>query len=162
MNYRSALATTRGAISDSYEAVADAVESAAQSAAEVPPAQCARALGWTSLAVGLTELAATRQLAEVMGLDDTPQNRGILRVLGVREVMHGVGILTKTRNNQAMRTGVWSRVLGDALDGALLGVAATKTKRPGAFAAVAAMVAGIGLADVVTALRLQKRGGRGW
>jgi len=153
MNYRSALSTTRGAISDSYEAVADAAEAAA----EVPPETCARALGWTSIAVGLTELAATRQLAEVMGLDDTPQNRGILRTLGVRELMHGVGILTETRNNHSMRTGVWARVLGDALDSALLGVAATKTKKPGSFAAVAAMVAGIGLADFVTAVRLQKR-----
>ena len=53
-----------------------------------------------------------------------------------------------------MKAGLWSRVAGDALDTALLGVAGTMTKRPGSFAAVAALVGGIGLLDALYAVRL--------
>ena len=45
---------------------------------------------------------------------------------------------------------------GDVLDSALLGLAATKTRRPASFAVVAAMVAGIGIADVVCAKRMSE------
>jgi hypothetical protein len=117
----------------------------------------ARGLGWASLVIGLSELVAPKQIQAMLGLDDRPIHRGILRVLGIREVMHGVSILAEDRPNAAMTTGVWSRVAGDALDTALLGVAATKTKRPGSFAAVAAMVMGIGLLDALFAQRLTRR-----
>jgi hypothetical protein len=117
--------------------------------------QLARGLGWASIGIGLTELAATKQVQDMLGLEDTPVRRGILRVLGIREVMHGIGLLTQTRPNHQMRVGAWARVAGDALDTALLGVAATKTKKPASFAVVSAMVAGIGLLDAVTAGRLQ-------
>ena len=53
-----------------------------------------------------------------------------------------------------MKVSLWSRVAGDVLDSALLGVAATKTKKPFAFAVVTAMVLGIGLADLLCAKRL--------
>ena len=117
--------------------------------------QLARGLGWASIGIGLTELAATRKVQDMLGLEDSPARRGILRVLGVREVMHGIGLLSQTRPNHQMRVGAWARVLGDALDTALLGAAATKTKKPASFAVVSAMVAGIGLLDAVTASRLQ-------
>ena len=114
----------------------------------------ARGLGWASIGIGLAELAAPKQVQSLLGIEDRPAHRGILRVLGVRELMHGFGILADTRPTRAMTAGVWSRVAGDALDTALLGVAATKTKHPAKFAAVAAAVMGIGLLDVIYALRL--------
>ena len=112
------------------------------------PVEGATALGWMSIGIGLAELAAPRMVQGALGLDDRASHRGILRVLGVREVMHGVGILAPQESNSQLKSGVWARVAGDVLDSALLGIAATKTKRPGSFAAVAVSVAAIGLADL--------------
>ncbi|MDB5319120.1 MAG: transcriptional regulator [Phycisphaerales bacterium] len=111
--------------------------------------EIARGLGWASIGIGLTEIAAPHQLERLMGIGDG-QNTGILRTMGVREIMSGVDILT----HDDPTPGVWARVAGDALDGVLLGVAATKTRRPGSFAALTAMVLGIVALDVVCACRL--------
>ena len=118
--------------------------------------QVAHGLGWTSVAIGLAELAAPRQVEALLGLEDRRERRGILRVLGLRELMHGFSLLTEDKPGAAMRSAVWSRVAGDVLDTALLGVAGLKTKNPGRFAAVAASVMVIGLLDAVWATRLQE------
>jgi len=107
-----------------------------------------RALGLASVGIGLTELAAPRFVESLLGIDDRQRRRGVLQVLGVRELVHGIGILTAKKRNRQLTSGVWARVAGDVLDTALLGVAATKTRRPVRFAAVAAAVAAIGIADV--------------
>jgi hypothetical protein len=122
----------------------------------VSDTQGARGLGWASIGIGLAELAAPRQVQDLLGIEDRPDHRGVLRVLGVRELLHGVGILTEEKPTPQMTAGVWSRVAGDVLDTASLGVAATKTKRPGRFAVIAAMVAGIGLWDLFFAWRLSR------
>ena len=119
-------------------------------------AEGGRALGWASIAIGLAELCAPKQVQNLLGIEDRAHQRGILRVLGVRELCHGVGILTETKPTPQMTTGVWSRVAGDVLDSALLGVAAVKTKKPASFAAVAASVMAIGLADAYYAQRLAR------
>jgi hypothetical protein len=116
--------------------------------------QLARGLGWTSIAIGLTEIAAPKFVQNLLGLDDNQDRRGTLRVLGLREVAHGLSILTEPEPTPQLRNAVWSRVAGDALDTALLGVAATKTKRPGRFALVAGMVMCIGVLDFLCAKRL--------
>ena len=117
-------------------------------------AEFGRGLGWASIAIGLTEVLAPRQVENMMGLEDTPDRRGTIRILGVRELCHGIGILTETEATERMRTGVWARVAGDVLDSALLGVAAMKTKKPFSFAVVTGMVLAIGLADLLCAKRL--------
>jgi hypothetical protein len=116
----------------------------------------ARALGWASIGIGLTEIAAPKHVEALLGIDVSAENRGILRVLGVRELMHGVGILADG-DMRKLAAGVWSRVAGDGLDSALLSAAAAKTKRPSSFAVVAAMVLAIGVADVLCAVRLSRR-----
>jgi hypothetical protein len=113
--------------------------------------QAAQCLGWASIAIGLTEILAPRQLEKAMGVGNG-QVTGILRVLGVREIMHGIDILT----HKDPTPGVWSRVFGDLLDGVLLGAAATRTKNPGGLAAVFAAVAPVVLADMVFAPRMSK------
>jgi len=111
------------------------------------------ALALASVGIGLTELTAPRFVESMLGLDDRQTHRGILQVLGVRELLHGIGILTAKHGNGKLTSSLWARVAGDALDSALLGVAATKTRHPGRFAAVAAAVAGIGAADLYIALK---------
>jgi len=113
----------------------------------------AYALGLASIGVGLAEMCAPQQVERMLGLEDRKSYRGILRVLGVRELMHGLGILTASPSGGRLSSGVWARVAGDVLDNALLGVAATKTTRPGSFAAVAAAVGGIGAADLYYAFK---------
>jgi hypothetical protein len=109
------------------------------------------ALGWTSLGIGLTEVLASNKLQEMMGLDQTPSHRGALQVLGLREILHGIGLLSAGNDQRKIQAGLWARVAGDLLDGALLGWAATKTKRPAGFAAVAAMVLPVVIADMLFA-----------
>jgi hypothetical protein len=117
----------------------------------------ARGLGWASIAIGAAEIAAPGRVQRLLGLDDRAEQRGILCVLGIRELLHGVGILTERAPTAQLSAGLWSRVAGDALDTALLGLAAAKTKRPALFGAMAAAVLAIGAFDVMAALRLQRR-----
>jgi len=123
-------------------------ESYRRAAVDQRAAQC---LGWASIAVGLTEILAPRQLEKTMGVGNG-QVTGILRVLGVREIMHGIDLLA----HDDPTPGVWSRVFGDLLDGVLLGAAATRTKKPGGLAAIFAAVTPLVLADLIFAPRLSK------
>ncbi len=116
----------------------------------------ARALGWGSIGIGLTEVLAPHQVERMLGLDHDTSHHGILRALGVRELLHGVGILTEDRPTGQLSAGIWARVFGDVLDTALLGLAATKTKRPSSFAAVAAVVGAIGVADLYCAVKVKR------
>jgi hypothetical protein len=115
----------------------------------------ARTLGWGSIGIGLMELVAPHQVEHMLGLEHSHKTHGILRALGVRELLHGVGILAERRATPQLAASVWARVLGDALDSALLGIAATKTKRLSSFAAVAATVTAIGAADLYYAMKIQ-------
>jgi hypothetical protein len=111
-------------------------------------AVAARSLGWASLAIGTLELLAPKKLEQTMGVG-SPQTTGILRILGVREIMHGFDILTNKNPN----AGVKARVAGDMLDGALLTAAATRTNRPGGLLTIAALVLPIVIADLLLAKR---------
>lgn len=105
-------------------------------------------MGLVSLGIGATELAAPRQLEEIMGIGNG-EITGILRVLGVREILHGMDLLT--HENPA--PGLWARVMGDMLDGMLLAVAGAKARRPWGFAAVAAAVLPVVAADLFCAAK---------
>ena len=109
----------------------------------------ARGLGWVSIAIGVSELAATKQIARMIGVE-TPTAEGIIRVLGVREICHGIDILS----HRDPTPGIWSRVVGDVLDGVMLGIAAKKTTNPTGFAAAAALVTPVVVADMVEAPKL--------
>ena len=109
----------------------------------------ARALGVASVGIGLTEILAPQQLERMMGIENG-ENTGILRVLGAREIMHGVDILTHADPT----SGVWARVAGDVLDTALFAAAARKTDRPLAFARMGMMLMAIGVIDLIVATHL--------
>src|SRR5206468_1920913 len=108
--------------------------------------QAARALGWASLAVGLTEIVATHWLEDELGVDD---HDTLIRSFGVREIAAGAMILAQPGINQNLATGLWSRVAGDAADLAVLAKAAKSTRNPRGLAAITSLVAGITGLDIL-------------
>jgi hypothetical protein len=108
--------------------------------------QAATALGFTSLAIGLTELLATKQVQNLLGIEGK-KSAAILRLLGVRECLHGVDLLTHDDPNPGLK----ARVAGDLLDGALLTAAGFRTDNPTGFATACALVAPVVLADMIFA-----------
>lgn len=80
----------------------------------------ARGLGLFSIGLGLAEVAAPRGIAKVVGVRGDSSNRLLIRLLGLREIAHGVAILSQNGRSAAT---VWSRVFGDAIDLACLGAA---------------------------------------
>ena len=107
----------------------------------------ANALGWFSIGLGLSELLAPRALARASGVADHP---GLLRTLGMREIASGIGILSQSRP-----TGwLWARVAGDAMDLALLGIAAASSKnRPYRIAIAAGAVTGVAALDMLSSMQ---------
>lgn len=118
-------------------------------------------MGWAGVGLGLAELLAPRAVSHLMGLEATPATRGVLRVLGVREIMQGVGLACSTEPDEKIEAGIWTRVAGDVLDGALLAVAASQTRSPVRFALVAGAVTGIAAMDVLTATEMRGHRSRG-
>jgi len=77
-------------------------------------------LGVFSIGLGLAQVTLPGVVARLCGVDHKDdRNRRVMRLLGMREISHGVAILS----NQQPEKAVWSRVAGDALDLALLGKA---------------------------------------
>lgn len=108
----------------------------------------ARGLGLFSVGIGLAEIAAPAGVARLIGVGDDRIIRGLLRVMGARELAAGVGVLSGRRPS----TWLWGRVAGDALDLALLGAAFGGSRNRRARLAVAtAAVAGVTAMDVLAA-----------
>lgn len=111
----------------------------------------ARALGWTSLALGMAQLAAPRVVTRLCGVDDAPGATTVARLIGGRELLHAALLLGAKNPAQW----VWTRVVGDTMDLGVLGRAAanrTGTRRTRALCAFGA-VAGIAALDAVSARR---------
>jgi uncharacterized membrane protein len=112
----------------------------------------ATSLGWLSIGLGLTALLAPRAIGELTGL----RNRsGVLRFVGARELASGMGLLTQRERTPWL----WSRVVGDTMDLALLGSACrrtnpARTRALGTLGAVAAITA----LDIAASLRASSRG----
>lgn len=108
----------------------------------------AQGLGWFSLGLGLAQVIAPRRVADLIGVEDSDRNAALLRAMGIREIASGVGIFSQ-RNDPVF---LWGRVVGDALDLALLGAAMTshRNDRNRLIGAVAA-VAGATALDLVVA-----------
>jgi hypothetical protein len=113
--------------------------------------QLARALGWFSIGLGVAEVVAPRALSKLIGVKE--DNETLLRVLGLREIASGIGILTQRRPAGWL----WARVVGDAIDLACLGAAlASPDTSRGGVAAAAAAVGGVMVADVICARQLSE------
>jgi len=73
-----------------------------------------KGLGWFSIGLGIAEVGAPRSIAKLAGM---PQRSAPIRLMGVREIIAGAGILASSRPQGWM----WARVGGDAMDLAALG-----------------------------------------
>lgn len=106
----------------------------------------ANGLGWFSIGLGAAELLAPGGVARLIGVDDGPGTRKLLRAYGIREMAAGFGILAQQRP-----TGwVWARVAGDLLDLGTLGTAFTSEEHDRArLTAATAAVAGVTVLDVL-------------
>ena len=83
----------------------------------------ARALGWFSIALGLAELAMPRAMGRAAGAPNLPS---VTRAFGLREIGTGIGILTAKDPSPWL----WGRVVGDALDVAVVGAGLVTQRRP--------------------------------
>jgi hypothetical protein len=109
----------------------------------IPGLRLARALGWFSVALGVTQILARRRVARFIGVKDHPV---LLTACGAREILSGAGIL----RSQRPIVPLWSRVAGDAVDLALLLAAIAGRGAPRRrLAAVTAAVAGVTLLDLI-------------
>jgi len=114
--------------------------------------ELARGLGWFSIGLGLAETLAPRGIAKIVGVRGDSSNRLLIRMLGLREIAHGVAILSQNGRSAAT---VWSRVAGDALDLACLGAAfASPDTGKGRVAFATANVLTVAVLDVVCAQQL--------
>jgi hypothetical protein len=115
----------------------------------------ARGLGWFSIGLGLTELFATHRLARAFGLEGSET---LIRAFGVREISAGMAALSTEK-----KFGLWSRVVGDAMDLMTLLTALDSPPRQRDNVKLALIaVAGVTALDVVGTLALsaqQRRDG---
>jgi uncharacterized membrane protein len=113
----------------------------------------ARALGWFSLGLGLTQVLAPGGLARAIGLADGAGRRRTMRAVGLREITAGIGILSRRRPSGW----VLARLAGDVMDVALLARALTGGKVHGGRVPVAiASVLGVGALDFLTSRQLRQ------
>ena len=113
--------------------------------------QLARFLGWFSIGLGIAEIVAPRQLAGMIGVENKP---GVFRLMGLREIGHGIAILSQEEPAGA----VWSRVAGDMLDLALLGsqLDSDNPERKKTLAATMSVL-GVAAVDLYTARSLSQQ-----
>src|SRR4051794_13331993 len=108
----------------------------------------ARALGWFSVGLGMMQLTAPRKLSSAIGISHSPF---LMRLLGLRELTSGIGILSQSRPT----SWVGSRVVGDAMDLGLLGMGMLSGNTSKAkLAAATAAVGGVTALDVLATRRM--------
>jgi uncharacterized membrane protein len=118
--------------------------------------QLARGLGWLSIGLGAAELLAPRTVAKIAGLDPE-NNSSLIRLFGLRELASGLAIFMQ---GDRPAEAVWSRVAGDALDLASLGMAfaSPNSQKPKLGFATANVLAVTAL-DVLCAQELRRKDG---
>ena len=114
----------------------------------------AQFLGWFSIGLGTAQVAAPRALCRIVGASDDGLAPRLMRLMGMRELTQGAGILVRPRPT----TWLWSRVAGDALDLSLLALIAVKNRRARTALAVANVLA-VTVADVYESRFLSRKQG---
>jgi len=116
----------------------------------------AKGLGWFSVGLGLAELLAPKAIAKISGVSNT--HTGLIRLYGLRELASGIAIFSQKKPTEA----VWSRVAGDAVDLASLGMAFTSPNaKRGRVAFATANVLAVTALDLICAKQLTGNGNQG-
>lgn len=111
----------------------------------------ARGLGWLSVGLGLAQIIAPRAVCRLVGLPPAPT---FMRLMGVRELACGIGIITQRNPAPWLK----ARVAGDAIDLVCLAAAAPMSASRGArLGAAFGAVAGITALDVYCSDELSER-----
>jgi hypothetical protein len=105
-----------------------------------------RALGATSLGIGLAELFAPYWIDRTLGVTRHPL---LTRILGARDVVSGIGTLARPHSP------VWnySRVMGDVLRITVLGIALRSSHRRAAVLGALGAILAIGVLDSLAVRR---------
>jgi uncharacterized membrane protein len=113
----------------------------------------AMGLGWFSVALGVAEIVAPSVIAAVAGARVRPRTLTTLRLVGLRELVSGAGLLSRTRPDAWL----WARVAGDVIDLALLGsvLATPKCNRTRTMTAMASVL-GVTALDVQSAIECSR------
>ena len=116
--------------------------------------QLARDLGYFSLGLGFATLLAPDGVARLAGVPDTGSTRAILRIVGVREIVQGIGILRQERPVGWL----WSRVAGDVMDVTLttLALNSERAQRERVAATLVGLI-GVGALDVWCSSQFSRR-----
>jgi uncharacterized membrane protein len=110
-------------------------------------------LGWFSIGLGLVQIAAPKSVANLIGVRD---DNGMMRYLGVREILAGLGVLTQPDQPAWL----WGRAAGDMMDLALLAsVYRVRNAQRDRLAGATAAVIGITLLDILAARRRAQAAG---
>jgi uncharacterized membrane protein len=112
----------------------------------------ANALGWFSIGLGTAQLVAPAAVERLIGLKG--DRRGVMRLIGAREVASGVGILAQRRPAPWL----WGRVAGDAMDLALLGRAFADAQSRRRVTGAIAAVAGVTVPDLLESMKSTAQG----
>src|SRR3954447_9149893 len=118
-----------------------------------PERKLAKFLGLFSVGLGAVQLAAPEKINELIGIKDTSKTRAIMRGVGVQELSAAQGAFAFSPPTPVL----WARVAGDIAHLALLGKAyGNRRNDQDKLRAVIGAVAGIGLIDLLVAIRYQK------
>ena len=141
--------TSNRYVSSSYDNTNYLTERAEPGLPSESAKRLAKGLGWFSIGLGLAELLAPRAIASISGVSN--RRTGLIRLYGLREIASGITIFAQEKPTE----GVWSRVVGDALDLASLGAAATSPgAKKGRIAFATANVLAVTALDVMCAMQL--------
>lgn len=118
-------------------------------AQERPAQELTRALGWISLGLGVAQLVAPREVTRLVGLEADRKNRALMRMIGAREMLSGIGALAQPRPAPWL----WARVGGDLMDVTLLASGlGSNANHQGRLTTSLAAVIGIMAADLTAAM----------
>jgi uncharacterized membrane protein len=112
-----------------------------------------KTLGLASIGLGVPMLRSTDEVARITGVDDSPIAPTMIRAVGARETVHaGLLLLGPQRS-------VWTRVAGDAMDIATLGIALQSRSGERRRRTAAALLAVLGITglDLYAARRTAKQ-----
>jgi uncharacterized membrane protein len=114
----------------------------------------ARFLGWFSFALGAPQITRPDLVDRLIGVKDDRESRRWQRIVGVRELVAFVGLVSRPWPTRF----VWARVAGDVKDLMLLGRAfQSRNQDTTRLTAATASVAGVTALDLFTAVRMTRK-----